>query len=82
MTITIPLSSRERQVIDHLARDLSYKEVATVLNISFGTVQTHIKRSFCKLGANSKLSAIRNLQLIERGQRPGKKTSSRIPVLA
>ena len=43
------LSSREREVIELLARGYAYKEIAGALNISIPTVNTHIHHIYEKL---------------------------------
>jgi DNA-binding NarL/FixJ family response regulator len=47
------LSSREREVLQLLARGLSTKETASELNISIKTVETHRKQIMDKLGIHS-----------------------------
>jgi len=37
------LSKREREVLDHLAQGIPYKEIADVLTLSIDTVRMHIK---------------------------------------
>jgi DNA-binding CsgD family transcriptional regulator len=62
-------------------KGLPYKLAASELGISLSTFRHYIERSFEKLGARTSLEAIRNLQLMERGQKPSKKTYRRISVL-
>jgi DNA-binding CsgD family transcriptional regulator len=81
MNIAIRLSPRERQVILCRARGLPYKTAAEELGITAGTFKHYLLRSFEKLQARSSIEAVRNLQLFERGEKPSKKTSRRIPVL-
>jgi DNA-binding CsgD family transcriptional regulator len=80
MTTTL-LSRREHEVIVCLGRGLPYKGIACSLGISIDTVRSHIRNGYDKLKATNRIEALRNLQLFERGQRPSKKTSTRIPVL-
>jgi DNA-binding NarL/FixJ family response regulator len=47
------LSSREREVLQLLARGLSTKEMASELNVSIKTVETHRKQIMDKLGIHS-----------------------------
>ena len=62
------LTTRERQVLQLLAEGRSNKEVATVLDLSLHTVETHRGRIMQKLnlhsGAEMILYAIRKLSLI------------------
>lgn len=80
--ITIPqLSPRERQVLHCRALGLPYKTAASELGITVNTFKHYLGHCFVKLQATSSLEAIRNFQIIQRGERPSKKTSTRIPVL-
>jgi len=58
------LTGREREIVQLLAESKSNKEVATILNISLATVQTHRAAIMHKLGINSVVDlvhyAIRN----------------------
>lgn len=47
------LSSRESELLRHLSRYLSQKEVARAMNISLGTVEKHIARIKNKLGCKN-----------------------------
>lgn len=51
------LTSREVDVLVALARGLSYGEAADALGCALGTIQTHVKRVYGKLGVNSKTEA-------------------------
>ena len=53
------LTVREREVLELVCNSASYREVASVLGISQGTVQTHIKNIYRKLGVTSKAEAVR-----------------------
>jgi two-component system, NarL family, response regulator len=52
------LSSRENDVLRALADGLSNKEIATRLGIGDGTVKTHLKAVFDKLGAHDRTQAV------------------------
>lgn len=52
------LSRREREVLDHLARGVPYKEIASVLAVSIDTVRVHIKGIYGKLHVHSRTQAI------------------------
>ncbi|MBP6858785.1 MAG: response regulator transcription factor [Candidatus Pacebacteria bacterium] len=47
------LTEREVDVLIHIANGLSNKEVASALNISVRTVETHRERIICKLDIHS-----------------------------
>jgi len=52
------LSSREREVLDYMTRGFTSDEIARLLGISRHTVQTFVRRIYCKLEVNSKTEAI------------------------
>jgi DNA-binding NarL/FixJ family response regulator len=53
------LTPREVQVLELLCVGVSYREVATRLRIALGTVQSHVKNIYEKLGVGSKAEAVR-----------------------
>ena len=62
--ITEPLTRREIEVLDLLARGLTYALIAHRLGISEHTVTTHIKNTYRKLDVHSGRAAVfRALQL-------------------
>ena len=52
------LSDREKMVLDELAKGLIGKEVADVLNISWGTVRKHVQNIYKKLQVNTRVEAV------------------------
>jgi DNA-binding NarL/FixJ family response regulator len=52
------LTDRQRQVVEQLARGLSYAQVAVVLNISANTVRTYVRIIYDKLFVCSKTEAV------------------------
>jgi DNA-binding NarL/FixJ family response regulator len=52
------ITSREQQVLHLMARGLSSKTIATELNLSFYTVQTHRKNILRKLKETNTIRAI------------------------
>lgn len=52
------LTGREREILNLLATDLSTKEIAEELNISWSTARTHIKNIYGKLEAHSRYEAV------------------------
>lgn len=62
--IVEPLTRREIEVLDLLARGLTYTLIADRLGISEHTVTTHIKNTYRKLDVHSARSAVyRAMQL-------------------
>ncbi|HWA72009.1 MAG TPA: response regulator transcription factor [Polyangiaceae bacterium] len=53
------LTEREQQVLEELCSGASYREAAARLGVTEGTVHTHVKRVYEKLGATSKAEAVR-----------------------
>ncbi|MCB1613493.1 MAG: response regulator [Xanthomonadales bacterium] len=52
------LTSRERDVLEALARGLSYRETATRLGMKPNTVAHHVRNLYPKLAANSRSEAV------------------------
>jgi DNA-binding NarL/FixJ family response regulator len=52
------LSNREREVLDHLARGVPYKEIASALTVSIDTIRAHIKGIYGKLHVHSRGEAV------------------------
>jgi DNA-binding NarL/FixJ family response regulator len=57
-TVKTPLSPREMEVLSLLAEGLSYKMAAGKLNVSYTTINTHVKRIYEKLHISSLGQAI------------------------
>ncbi|HET9672507.1 MAG TPA: response regulator transcription factor [Actinomycetota bacterium] len=55
---TMPLSKREREILQKVADGATTRQVATDLGISPHTVKTHLERIFEKLGANDRAQAV------------------------
>jgi len=52
------LSNREQEVIELIAQEHSNKEIATLLYITVGTVETHRRNIFQKMGAKNMAGVI------------------------
>lgn len=52
------LSKREMEIIEQLAKGFLYKEIASLLNITVGTVKQHLHRIYEKLHVQNKTEAI------------------------
>jgi DNA-binding NarL/FixJ family response regulator len=49
---------REQQILELLSRGFAYKQIASELNLSMGTIQTHVSRIYKKLHVNSRTEAV------------------------
>jgi DNA-binding NarL/FixJ family response regulator len=56
--LNITLTKREASILDLIARGDSYSDVAKMLAVSVGTVQTHIKNIYDKLSVHSRGEAV------------------------
>ncbi len=64
------ITPRELEVLGHLSRGLTMRQVATRLGVSIRTVETHVAKLYRKLGASNRVQAIAkatDLRLIELG---------------
>jgi len=52
------LTEREKEVLQHLAKGLSYEQIADNLCISYGTVRKHIENTYRKMQVNSRTEAL------------------------
>jgi len=52
------LSNREKEILEHLAKGLLYKEIAATLFISQETVRKHVYHIYEKLHVHNKVEAI------------------------
>lgn len=60
-----PLTKRELETLEFLATDLSTKEIATEMNISWTTTRTHIKNVYAKLSVHGRYEAIQRAHELE-----------------
>ena len=52
------LTARELEALDLIARGYTYREIASLLALSVGTVQTHIKHIYAKLSVHTRGEAV------------------------
>jgi len=53
------LTAREREILSHLSRALSNKEIAQAMSLSPETVKSHLQRIYTKLNVSTRAEAIR-----------------------
>lgn len=53
-----PLTPRETEILNAIARGFSYSETASLLHLSVQTVHTHLKNIYRKLAVHSKTEAV------------------------
>jgi LuxR family maltose regulon positive regulatory protein len=58
------LTPKERIVLEHLARNLSNKEIAQAMEVGEETVKWHVKNLFAKLDAGTRKHVVRRAQLL------------------
>lgn len=56
MTDKSKLTSREKQVVALIVKDLKYREIATILGLGYETVKTYAARIRSKLGLKTKVA--------------------------
>ena len=58
-----PLSEREKEILGFLTKGLSYKMIADACGISYGTVNSHLKKIYEKLHVHSATEAVQKALL-------------------
>ena len=59
------LTTRELEVLKFLATDLSTKEIAAEVNVTWSTVRTHIKNIYAKLEVHGRYEAVQRAKELE-----------------
>jgi DNA-binding NarL/FixJ family response regulator len=58
-----PLSEREKEIFGSLVKGMSYKMIADACSISYGTVNSHLKKIYQKLHVHSATEAVQKALL-------------------
>ncbi len=58
------LSAREEEVLHHLAQARTNRDIAVAMSIAEGTVKRHTSSIYAKLGARSRMEAVRKAMLL------------------
>lgn len=58
----LPITNRERELLEHLAKGLFYKEIAELMGITIGTVKQHIHKIYEKLQVSNRTEAVNKLK--------------------
>lgn len=58
LTVKEKLSPKERETLDYLAKGLLYKEIASKMNVTEGTIKQNAHRIYKKLEVNNRTEAI------------------------
>ena len=58
-SLSEPLTSREKEVLQHMAEGLANKQIALLLSISEHTVKFHLSSLYAKLGVASRTEAVK-----------------------
>ena len=61
-----PLTTRELEVLQHLAAGQRNREIAAALSVSVKTVESHVRHIMQKLGAHSRTEAVVTAQRLGR----------------
>ena len=63
----LPLSVRERQVLDHLSNGLTNKEIAARLGLQVKTIKFYLSALFKKLNVSNRVQAMKTVRELESG---------------
>ena len=58
-SLSEPLTSREKEVLQHMAEGLANKQIALLLGISEHTVKFHLSSLYVKMGVSSRTEAVK-----------------------
>ena len=58
------LTDREREVVQHLSKGLTYEMIAIKIEVSHETVKMHLKNIYRKLEVQNKIEALQKVKLL------------------
>jgi len=64
-------SKKEFQVVGYILKGMANRDIADALFISLNTLNSHVKKIYAKLGANSRLQAVERLRQLGLGSQRG-----------
>lgn len=64
LTINPVITTREKEVMDLLARGKTYGQIADAMEITSETVKKHLKNIYRKVGAGNKIEALNKLKYL------------------
>jgi two-component system, NarL family, vancomycin resistance associated response regulator VraR len=70
-TNQVELTPREQEILRHLVRGMTNKEIAVATNLAVDTVKTHLRNIFRKLAVKNRTQAISRAIKINRGPGSG-----------
>jgi DNA-binding NarL/FixJ family response regulator len=59
--VPLPLTVREQEVLQHLAKGMLYREIGEMLGITYGTITQHIHKIYDKLQVSNRTQAINRM---------------------
>jgi DNA-binding NarL/FixJ family response regulator len=63
----LPITARQREILQLVAQGFSNRQISRRLDLSEGTVRTHLENSFARLGVNSRTAAVARLNVPQAG---------------
>ena len=63
----LPITPRQREILQLVAQGFSNRQISRQLDLSEGTVRTHLENIFSRLGVNSRTAAVARLTVPQAG---------------
>lgn len=61
---TFLITNREKEILQQLARGMTYKEISLQLGITAETVKKHLKNIYRKLKVSNKIEALNKFRIL------------------